>query len=69
MEVNLTPEQQEYVDAYNKILNRLSDIQLKIDDLKKEADEAVYALNTLRREEAIRFPESEVEETNDPFVI
>ena len=59
MEVNLTPEQQEYVDSYNKILNRLSDIQLRIDDLKKEADETVLALNQLRRKEQLMFPENE----------
>tara|TARA_B110000305_G_scaffold186760_1_gene208002 strand:- start:389 stop:574 length:186 start_codon:yes stop_codon:yes gene_type:complete len=59
MEVNLTQEQKEYVEAYNKILNRLSDIQLRIDDLKKEADETVLALNQLRRKEQLMFPENE----------
>ena len=59
MKVNLTPEQQEYVDSYNKILGRLSDIQLKIDGLKKEADETILALNQLRRKEQLTFPENE----------
>jgi hypothetical protein len=64
MEVNLTPEQQEYVDAYNAVLNRINGIQLKIDKLKDEASEAVLELNRLRHEERLMFPPDDTEETN-----
>jgi hypothetical protein len=57
MEVNLTKEQKEYVDAYNHILNKLSGIQERIDGLKIEADEALQELNTLRSRERDAFPE------------
>jgi hypothetical protein len=57
MEVNLTPEQQEYVDAYNLILNRLSSIQERIIALKEEADTTVAELNELRLREREAFPE------------
>jgi len=59
MEANLTPEQQAYVDEYNLILNKLSKIQNGIDDLKKEADQAVLELNTLRAREREAFPEQQ----------
>lgn len=64
MEVKLTPEQQEYVDAYNAVLNRINGIQLKIDKLKDEASEAVLELNRLRHEERLMFPPDDTEETN-----
>ena len=64
MEVNLTPEQQDFVDAYNKVLNRINGIQLKIDKLKDEASEAVLELNRLRHEEQLMFPPDDTEETN-----
>ena len=57
MEVNLTPEQQEYVDAYNIILNRLSDIQERILALKEEADISIEELKVLRLQEHEAFPE------------
>jgi len=65
MDIKLTPKQQEYVDAYNVILNRINGIQLKIDKLKDEAAEALAELNRLRREEQLMFPENNTEETND----
>jgi predicted ATP-grasp superfamily ATP-dependent carboligase len=65
MDIKLTPKQQEYVDAYNVILNRINGIQLKIDKLKDEAAEALTELNRLRREEQLMFPENNTEETND----
>jgi len=65
MNIKLTPKQQEYVDAYNAILNRINGIQLKIDKLKDEAAEALTELNRLRREEQLMFPENNTEETND----
>lgn len=65
MDIKLTPKQQEYVDAYNAILNRINGIQLKIDKLKDEAAEALTELNRLRREEQLMFPENNTEETND----
>ena len=65
MDIKLTPKQQEYVDAYNEILNRINGIQLKIDKLKDEAAEALTELNRLRREEQLMFPENNTEETND----
>ena len=57
MEVNLTQEQKEYVEAYNKILNKLANIQERIDDLKLEADQALQELNSLRTSERSTFPE------------
>lgn len=59
MDVKLTAEQKEFVDQYNTILNRLRDIQSNIDKLKKEADEAILALNQLRRKEQQMFPDNE----------
>lgn len=59
MDVKLTAEQKEFVDQYNIILNRLHDIQSNIDKLKKEADEAILALNQLRRKEQQLFPDNE----------
>ena len=56
MDIKLTAEQKEFVDQYNTILNRLHDIQSNIDKLKKEADEAILALNQLRRKEQQLFP-------------
>jgi predicted ATP-grasp superfamily ATP-dependent carboligase len=64
MDIELTPEQQDFVDAYNKVLNRINGIQLKIDKLKNEASEAVLELNKLRREEQLMFPPDDTEETN-----
>lgn len=57
MEVNLTKEQKEYVEAYNKILNRLTDIQSKISALEEEAAEVLQELNDLRASEREEFPE------------
>ena len=57
MEVNLTKEQKEYVEAYNKILNRLTDIQSKIKALEEEAAEVLQELNDLRASEREQFPE------------
>ena len=57
MEVNLTLEQKEYVEAYNKILNKLANIQERIDGLKLEADQALQELNALRTSERSTFPE------------
>lgn len=57
MEVNLTKEQKEYVEAYNKILNRLTDIQSKINALEEEAAEVLQELNDLRASEREEFPE------------
>jgi len=57
MEVNLTPEQREYVDAYNILLNSLSDIQERILALKEEADISIEELKVLRLKEHEAFPE------------
>lgn len=57
MEVNLTKEQKEYVEAYNKILNRLTDIQSRIQKLEDEAAEVLQELNQLRESEREEFPE------------
>jgi len=59
MDVKLTAEQKEFVDQYNTILNRLHDIQSNIDKLKKEAEEAILALNQLRHKEQQMFPDNE----------
>lgn len=57
MEVNLTEKQKEYVEAYNKILNRLNDIQSRIKALEEEAAEVLEELNDLRANERSEFPE------------
>ena len=59
MEVNLTKEQKEYVEKYNAILNRVSDIQYKIEALEKEAHEALEELNNLRLKERETFPDEQ----------
>jgi|AACY02.14.fsa_nt_gi FtsZ-binding cell division protein ZapB len=59
MEVNLTKEQKEYVEKYNAILNRVSDIQHKIEALEKEAHEALEELNNLRLKERETFPDEQ----------
>ena len=58
MDADLTPEQQEFVDQYNLILNRLKNVQLNIEKLKLEADEAILALNRLRLKERELFPDN-----------
>ena len=57
MEVNLTQEQKEYVDAYNQILNRLTEVQSKINKLEQEAGAILQELNDLRTKERQEFPE------------
>ena len=59
MDVTLTSEQREYVEAYNNILNKLAGIQERIDGLKIEADEALQELNSLRSKERDAFPEQD----------
>jgi hypothetical protein len=57
MDETLTIEQQAFVDSYNIVLTKLSNIQERILTLKKEAEEAVLELNELRLREKEFFPE------------
>lgn len=59
MEINLTEEQQQFVDSYNKILNRLEVIQSKINELEIEAAETIEELNSLRARERESLPEGQ----------
>ena len=59
MEINLTEEQQQFVDSYNKILNRLEVIQSKINELEIEAAETLEELNNLRARERESSPEGQ----------
>jgi hypothetical protein len=59
MEINLTEEQQQFVDSYNKILNRLEVIQSKINELEIEAAETIEELNNLRARERESSPEGQ----------
>ena len=63
MEINLTEEQQQFVDSYNKILNRLEVIQSKINELEIEAAETIEELNNLRARERESLPDGQDQET------
>jgi len=57
MDIKLTPQQQEYVDAYNIILNKLANVQERIASLEEEASVSIEELKQLRLKERDAFPE------------
>lgn len=59
MEVNLTERQREYVLEYQRILNRLSDIQAQVSSLGEEAEKLVNDLKDLRAKEHEEFPDDQ----------
>jgi hypothetical protein len=66
MDVNLTKDQKVFVEEYQRILNKLADIQFQVDDLQVEAKKYIKELNDLREKERSLFPDQEIvdEETN-----
>jgi|TARA_B110000483_G_C17856094_1_gene412279 predicted ATP-grasp superfamily ATP-dependent carboligase len=59
MEANLTKDQKIFVESYQRILNKLADIQFQVDDLQIEAKKYIKELNDLREEERALFPDQE----------
>ena len=59
MEVHLTERQREYVEKYQSILNRLSDIQSELGRLGKESEHLITELKDLRSKERLEFPDSD----------
>lgn len=59
MEVHLTERQREYVEKYQSILNRLSDIQTELGRLGKESEHLITELKDLRSKERLEFPDSD----------
>jgi len=51
MDLNLTKEQAEYVQRYQALYNRLSDIEFQIQDLSQRAAQIMNELETMRAEE------------------
>lgn len=51
MDLNLTKEQLEYVQRYQTLYNRLSDIEFQIQDLSQRAAQIMNELETMRAEE------------------
>ena len=51
MDLNLTEAQLEYVQRYQALYNRLSDIEFQIQDLSQRAAQIMNELETMRAEE------------------
>ena len=60
MDVNLTKDQKVFVEEYQRILNKLADIQFQVDDLQVEAKKYIKELNDLREKERSLFPDQEI---------
>jgi len=56
MHVELTSRQQEYVEAYRNILERLGQIQEELSTLGSESSALINKLNELREQESVEFP-------------
>ena len=59
MEVQLTERQREYVLEYQRILNRLTDIQTQVTNLGEESTKLLEDLKTLRAQEKEEFPDED----------
>lgn len=59
MEVQLTERQQEYVLEYQRILNRLTDIQVQVTNLGEESNKLLEDLKALRAQEKEEFPDED----------
>jgi len=59
MEVQLTERQREYVLEYQRILNRLTDIQTQVTSLGEESTKLLEDLKALRAQEKDEFPDED----------
>ena len=59
MEVQLTERQREYVLEYQRILNRLTDIQVQVTNLGEESTKLLEDLKALRAQEKEEFPDED----------
>jgi hypothetical protein len=59
MEVQLTERQREYVLEYQRILNRLTDIQTQVTSLGEESTKLLEDLKALRAQEKEEFPDED----------
>jgi len=59
MEVQLTERQREYVLEYQRILNRLTDIQTQVTNLGEESTKLLEDLKALRAQEKEEFPDED----------
>lgn len=55
----MTEEQHEFVVKYQKIYNRLEDLDIRMEEIQAEAKALVQELETLREEERIKFKTEE----------
>ena len=59
MEVQLTERQREYVLEYQRILNRMTDIQTQVTSLGEESTKLLEDLKALRAQEKEEFPDED----------
>jgi ppGpp synthetase/RelA/SpoT-type nucleotidyltranferase len=59
MEISMTEEQREFVAKYQKIYNRLEDLDGRMKEIQAEARALVQELETLREEERTKFKTEE----------
>ena len=59
MHVELTERQKDYVLKYQRILERLADIQVDLKDLEEESSSLITELKELRAKEKEEFPEND----------
>lgn len=59
MEFQLTERQREYVLEYQRILNRLTDIQMQVTNLGEESTKLLEDLKALRAQEKEEFPDED----------
>ena len=58
MHVELTDRQKEYVEQYQFILNRMSQIQEELAELGSESSSLIKRLQEIREAESVEFPNS-----------
>jgi len=59
MEISMTEEQHEFVAKYQKIYNRLEDLDSRMKEMQAEAKALIQELETLREEERTKFKTEE----------
>lgn len=59
MHVELTERQKDYVLKYQRILERLADIQVDLKNLEEESSSLITELKELRAKEKEEFPEND----------
>ena len=63
MHVELTDRQKEYVEQYQYILNRMSQIQEELSSLGTESTDLINRLQEIREAESVEFPDANLIET------